>query len=73
MWIRTQNKRYLFKVTAISVIGNVVYGLPVGAEEDSPLGTYESTERAIAVLDDIHNHTINTNVKKVVYQMPEGQ
>mgnify|MGYP000855460405 CR=1 FL=1 len=84
MWIRSQDKLVLAKVTRLSIVGTSIQNLPTtGIEEDSDLlGEYENFERAVEVLDDIQRHLANAAEitkhlsnwhlkQQVVYQMPE--
>lgn len=61
MWIRSQNKKILAKVTRLGIVGTSIQNLPAtGIEDDYDiLGKYKSTERAIEVLSEIQEQLFN--------------
>ena len=60
MWIRSQNKMGLTKVNSLDVIDNKIeYG-------SWTLGVYESHERAMEVLDKIHQHINNYGYQDII-------
>lgn len=79
MWIRSQDIKRLIDANNIGVDRNMVFhnnGLNC-----TPLGVYPSEERALGVLDEIHDQLINATqcdiivngeriTKLAVYQMP---
>lgn len=72
MWVRNQNMTGLVEVNSVFISGNRVMC------KNWTLGTYESEERAIEVLDDIHNHIesiecakdMKVSINNYTYQMP---
>lgn len=79
MWIRSQSKETLLKVTKIFIQNNEIFA---NMEDgfDEMVGEYKSKERAIEVLDEIQTHISRYKVlevdecleaEDVVYQMPE--
>lgn len=95
MWIRSQDKRRLLNVNLVEVDGKEVRGYQHaffigdysssndwGSNNDILLGKYETEERALEVLDVIHQNLITCiksdriiNGEKIVslavYQMPK--
>lgn len=86
MWVRSQDKGYLVKnpIIDIDIKKNEVYILDRTYAKVSfigrILGVYKSKERAIEVLDEIHEKIINLEYGKaykclmfneVVYEMPK--
>ena len=92
MWIRSQDKEFLIKVDNVNLGLDVntnelnrLFTFVGGAVTSFTLGTYNSKERAIEVLDEIQEGMIKNAVAKVVdsekqyiipnpviiYQMPE--
>lgn len=61
MWIRSQDKERLMKVVDVSVAGGNIWAyssLTSNLEEiygEFKIGTYETTERAIEILDSIQS------------------
>ena len=86
MWIRSQDKLCLTKNDAMVIVDNhknnkKVWSLINVGGFQYNLGTYKSKERALEVLDEIHEKIINLEYGKaykclmfneVVYQMPEA-
>ena len=79
MWIRTQDKETLLNVNCIDMYNLNKYEWIIEACGND-LGTYNSKERALEVLDEIQERIINFEFGKaneclisneVVYQMPE--
>ena len=75
MWIRTQDKETLLNVNCIDVY-NLNKNEWIIEACGNDLGTYESKERAIEVLDEIQKLLIampRTEIpfNYIVYQMPE--
>lgn len=78
MWIRTQNRRVLVNTSDIYLYSTSIKSM----DKDCFLGTYDSEERALEVLDQIHN-VIARNISRdylsgkyrinqeFVFQMPE--
>lgn len=89
MWIRSQNKLFLGEVKRILILSPNMYrkkfeivnyiALRPSGEQDScedydTLGEYESKERALAIMDDIHkeiNNTSHTLFIPKVFEMPK--
>lgn len=84
MWIRSQDKKTLAYCTRLAVVGRTIQNLPpTGIEDDyDVMGVYESSERAVEVLDNIQSQLRSTvevirevssdNYKQhFIYQMPE--
>ena len=55
LWIRSQDKEVLVKVNDIAVEMNMIYGYYDKNTEYELLGSYQSKERALEVLDEIEN------------------
>ena len=63
LWIRTQDRKGLFKVKAVYARGNSIIGT-VTNDGNYVLGQYETEERAIEILNDIQTLLlINANYK----------
>ena len=83
LWIRSQDKTRLVKITQVKFVDkesdlddfkNVIRGYGVDGF-NFRLGTYETKERAIEVLDEIQDLLQNAyvgNSNRLVYQMPEN-
>lgn len=83
LWIRSQDKMNLVKIRQISlnyqnnkqIIANYT---PESYENSGEycefLGTYETKERALEVLDEIQNYILlpNTDNSAYIYKMPEN-
>lgn len=78
MWIRSQNKRCLLNTLDMYLFATSIRS----SDKDCTLGTYESEERALEVLDMIQNRIIKgatfdyinnskRTTKEFVFQMPE--
>ena len=87
LWIRSQNKEKLIKVNELSLYdGNILKNdfilndrpyysnISIIANDNCNLGSYESKERALDVLDEIRCHLVNINDSRdsyfYVYEMP---
>lgn len=68
LWIRSQDEKILANVTRLVVHGKMIQSLPMtGLEDDYDiLGKYETTERAIEVLDEIEEHIRNLAETKAI-------
>jgi len=84
MWIRSQDKKTLAYCTRLVVVGKTIQNLPpTGIDDDyDVMGVYESSERAVEVLDNIQSQlrsavevirgVSSDNYKQhFIYQMPE--
>ena len=76
MWIRTQNKEDLIKCQKISIIGpgkDVYLLIELTNDNYIELGIYKSRERALEVLDELHDEISNYvgTMAQIVYQMPK--
>lgn len=80
MWIRSQDIKSLINVSSLEVDGNTVFAN--NGLKCTPLGTYSCKERALAVLDEIHQGLITATqfdsivrgeriTSVSVYQMPQ--
>lgn len=58
MWIRSQDNQQIIQVNNIYRMGSTIYS-DVAEGKYKTLGTYKSSERAVAVLDMIHQHINN--------------
>ena len=76
LWIRSQDKRILQKIDNIYTDANY-YNKRICTEcndEIVELGTYNSKERALEVLDEIKELLQNAyvgNLQRIVYEMPK--
>ena len=72
MWIRSQDKKTLAYCTRLAVVGKTIQNLPpTGIDDDYDLmGVYESSERAIELLNDIAE-TIKFVSESFIYKMPK--
>lgn len=66
MWIRSQEKDKLIRVSYVKVINS--YGFEIIANNDIFIGSYKTKERAKQVLDEI-GYAISDGID--VYEMPE--
>lgn len=75
MWIRSQCRKRLVKVTYVSLsYGNekqICGDVGVADEGDFILGEYETVERAIEVLNQIQRIIELAQNQNIVYEMPE--
>lgn len=80
IWVRSQDKEFLMKVDNINLGIDVDTNEPTriftfvdGTVTSFTLGTYNSKERALEVLDEIHDEVSNYvgTMAQQVYQMPE--
>ena len=72
LWIRSQDKKKLIKVDEIK-IETVKDGNTFIYSHATDLGTYETKERALEVLDEIQKYILLPNIDNsaYVYIMPE--
>ena len=59
LWIRSQDKEKLLKANDIAIEMNMIYGYFDKNTEYEHLGSYATKERALEVLDEIHQRLIN--------------
>ena len=74
LWVRTQDKRILQKVTNIYLDANYENKRISTYDGDNvELGTYKTKERAIEVLDEIQNYILLPNIDNnaYAYKMPK--
>ena len=76
LWIRSQDKRILQKVNNIFLDANYENKRIVTYDGDNTeLGTYETKERALEVLDEIQKllktAELNDDINVIVHQMPK--
>lgn len=74
LWVRSQDKRILQKVDNIFLDANYENKrISTYDGESIELGTYETEERALQVLDEIQNYILLPNIDNsaYVYKMPE--
>lgn len=72
MWIRSQDKKTLMKVVYLNLDDKKIFG--IGHLEDCELilGKYQSTHRAMEILNSIQNRLASEqDVKTIVIEMPE--
>jgi hypothetical protein len=83
LWIRTQNKGALIKVEMVGNTDGIIHSY--SGIIKTVLGEYKSNERALEVLDEIHQRLINLGTIEIapdsyivlpkdtsnVYEMPE--
>lgn len=70
MWIRHQNNICLGKYTSFCVLAtNQIYGMQGPDDDGAMLGSYESQERAIEVLDEMQ--ALIKNSEEKVFNMPK--
>ena len=79
LWIRSQNKSILVKVTDVGcILTNKIYKIVTyGGNYTTPnycvLGKYNSKKRALEVLDEIQHILVDyKQMSRVVYCMPEN-
>ena len=82
LWIRSQNKKRLMKVEMVE-FDKQIDGPAIIYSHEYMLGEYETKERALEVLDDIHNvlkGNVENHINKfdlyrdnnvIVYEMPK--
>lgn len=70
MWIRTQDKKALWKINGVAISSRYdgVWDL-VCSPQGKILGSYKTKEKAIDVLNDLQQFTSNENY---TFQMPIG-
>lgn len=78
MWIRSQDKKMLGNYQSFWIEGNSIYAETTNPKYRDCLGTYESKERAIEVLDEIQmqiqscTETTIADIKRLpVFEMPK--
>ena len=75
LWVRSQDKECLTNISNIQyVYKNYTHGLGTYYDNLKILGTYQTKERALEVLDEIQDLLQNAYVgslNRIVYQMPE--
>lgn len=76
MWVRSQNKEVLADIKAFDTIKNKEKFYITGylnsiSDKFLSLGNYETKEKAISVLDELHCRIAKT--ESGVFQMPEGE
>jgi len=64
LWIRSQDKCTLEKITYLSVGGT--YRNEILADDCCSIGKYKSKERALEVLDEIQKTIINNEVIRII-------
>lgn len=70
MWVRSQNKKFLgnYDSFAVSESGIIIgYQGPEDCE-GATLGSYESEEMALMVLDDMQGHIVHLGAKNLITQ-----
>lgn len=73
LWIRSQSKETLMKVTKVHTCDGVIFANGY-TEFDERIGVYKTKERAIEVLEEIIDLWQNAyigNAHRIVYQMPK--
>lgn len=78
LWIRSQNKKGLAKAENLTIKSsfiknekNIFYIINNSANNKCSFGYYETEERALEVLNAIHQALASINSNCVVYNMPE--
>lgn len=71
LWIRSQDRKSLIKSNGVGLTPSELSIYPIGL--NGVLGTYETKERALEVLDEIQNYILlpNTDNSAYVYKMPK--
>ena len=73
LWIRSQDRKSLIKSNGVGLTPSEISIYPIGL--NGVLGTYETKERALEVLDEIQKllktAELNDDINVIVYQMPE--
>ena len=79
LWIRSQDKRILQKVTNIYLDANYedkrISTYDGNNGNNTELGSYKTKERAMGILDEIQDLWQNAyigNANRIVYQMPKN-
>lgn len=74
LWIRSQSKETLMKVTKVHICDGVIFANGY-TEFDERIGEYATKERVLEVLDEIQRHLVVINDKNdnlfYVYEMPK--
>ena len=75
LWIRSQSKETLMKVTKVHICDGVIFANGY-TEFDERIGEYATKERAIEILDEIQKFLktaeLNDDINVIVYKMPEN-
>lgn len=74
LWVLAQNKKNLMNVRDVSVKGKHIVGFIESSLLDQwnkNIGTYESNERAIEVLEEIFSRIEESTGAAVTYTMPQ--
>lgn len=74
LWVLAQNKKSLMNVRDVSVKGKHIVGFIENSLLDQwnkNIGTYESNERAIEVLEEIFSRIEECTGAAVTYSMPQ--
>ncbi|MCH4825397.1 hypothetical protein [Planococcus halocryophilus] len=74
LWILTQNKQSLMNVRDVSVKGKHIVGFIESSLLDQwnkTMGKYESTDRAIEVLNEIFTKIEESNGTAITFTMPQ--
>ena len=75
LWIRSQNKNSLTKITCVYISdddGNGEYIMgTVDIKGHILLGRYKSKKRALEIIDEIQKHIETDIVSRYAYEMPE--
>lgn len=74
LWIITQNKKVLVNVKEVTVRGKVIEGVVSRSffvYWSKVLGEYESTERAMEIVDEIFTKINQGNKTAITFSMPE--
>ncbi|MED4130620.1 MULTISPECIES: hypothetical protein [Shouchella] len=72
LWIMAQDKERISHVIEVSISGKKIMGVgSAGLNEwGNLLGKYDSKERAMEVLEDIHRTIANSSQFAITYTMP---
>lgn len=79
LWIRSQSKFTLMEVKSVKIkrytdLCYEIYGEGFGGnKEELPLGSYDTKERCLEIIDDIQSYLLMATPERgsaVIYQMP---
>ena len=71
LWVRSQDKCYLRKITGVYITGGDD-GYYIEEYDTDTLGKYKTEQRALEVLEEIQDILIDyAKISSVVYQMPK--
>lgn len=73
LWIRSQSKETLMKVTKVHICDGIIFANGY-TEFDERIGVYKTKERAMEILEeiiDLWQHAYIGNAHGIVYQMPK--